>query len=50
MNEVIKAESVVNALIQAVKRSEEGKCEVDVLGCLYVIQDQLTKLDVLLEV
>lgn len=43
--EIAKTQATLKNLIEAVKRQEEGKCEVDILGSLYALADSLNNVD-----
>lgn len=43
--EMAKSQATLQNLINAVKYAEEGKGEVDILGSLLALSDQLNRLD-----
>lgn len=47
--EIAKTQASLQNLITCVKFSEEGKCDVDILGSLLAIADQLDKVDEAIE-
>lgn len=47
--EIAKTQATINNLIEAYRRHEEGKADVDVLGSLLVLQDKINDIDNLIE-
>ncbi len=43
--EIAKTQASLHNLIEAVRRQEEGKTSVDVLGSLLALSDQLDRVD-----
>lgn len=47
--EIAKTQASLNNLIIAVRMHEEGKADVDVLGSLLALSDQIEKMDLIID-